>query len=505
MTETNTRRGRNSVPSILGKVPPQATDIEDNVLGVLMLNREAIFEVVESLKPEYFYTDANQNIYKAILILYRKGYPIDALSVSNELRTMGSLEMVGGMYVISGLVDRAIISKSLEYQTQVIAQKYLGREIIRTGSENVSNAYDDTNDPFEILQEMSKFLEDAENQVIGSSEKTMFELASDASKLQDITNPGEILGLTSGSSLLDKMINGLQGSQLYIIAGRPAMGKTAVLCSMVKHIGVDLDQPVAIFSLEMSALSLYRRLQANVSGIDSRKIASNNLTDEERQILVSADSKLIPSKIIIDDKPAITAFQIRNKCAIYKRRYGIKAVFIDYLQLMGGDGGRGGNREQEIANISRTLKLISKELDIPVICLAQLSREVEKRPGLKIPILADLRESGAIEQDADVVMFLWRPEYYGISEPTVFRKYHKTIENKDLLVYIIAKQRDGDVGNVPLLFHAPTMRIEDHPDVVSEFVLLDGPRFDEDKNLYNSRNKVSITENEENDLDDKPF
>lgn len=444
------RTSLNNLVSGLGKLPPQAVDLEEAVLGALMLEKNALAEVIDILKPESFYKESHQKIFEAIFSLFQKTSPVDLLTVTAELRQMGALEMAGGAYYITQLTDRVVSAANIEYHARIISQKYIQRELIKVSTEIINASYDETSDIFDLLDHAEKSLFDiAQNNLRRDSRKMddiMREAIESLEMLRDRTDG--LTGIPSGLTALDRMTSGWQPSDLVIIAARPAMGKTAFVLSVARNAAVDHDKPVAVFSLEMSSVQLVNRLIAGETEIEQEKLKKGNLADHEWQQLHSRIGRLNSAPLIIDDTPALNVFEFRAKCRRLKAQYDIQMVIVDYLQLMHGKAdGKGGNREQEIGSISRALKSVAKELNIPVLALSQLSRAVESRPGnSKRPMLSDLRESGSIEQDADMVLFLYRPEYYGLMED---EQGNSTVGVGEV---IIAKHRNGETGIVPLRF-----------------------------------------------------
>lgn len=454
------RTSLNNLVSGLGKLPPQAVDLEEAVLGALMLEKNALSEVIDILKPESFYKETHQKIFEAIYSLFQKTSPIDILTVTAELRKMGALEMVGGAYYITQLTDRVVSAANIEYHARIISQKYIQRELIRVSTEIINAAYDETSDIFDLLDHAEKSLFDiAQNNLRRDSRKMddiMREAISNLEMLRDRTDG--LTGIPSGLTALDRMTSGWQPSDLVIIAARPAMGKTAFVLSVARNAAVDHNCPVVIFSLEMSSVQLVNRLISGETEIEQEKLKKGNLADHEWQQLHSRIGRLTEAPIIIDDTPALNIFEFRAKCRRLKAQHDIQMIIVDYLQLMQGknDGKGGGNREQEIGSISRALKSVAKELNVPVLALSQLSRAVESRPGnSKRPMLSDLRESGSIEQDADMVLFLYRPEYYGLVEDEEGRPTAGVGE------VIIAKHRNGETGIVPLKFVGKYVKFTD--------------------------------------------
>ena len=436
----------------MGKIPPQAVDLEEAVLGALMLEKDALTAVIDILKPESFYKDAHAEIYKAIIDLFNNSEPIDLLTVNNQLRKTGKLEIVGGSYYITELTSRVNSAANIEYHARIIAEQAIKRQLIKIASEIQQDAFEDTTDVFDLLDKTESELFDVTNSNIKKNYADMRSLMGQAFKeLEERKNHTDgLTGVPTGFSALDRVTSGWQRSDMVIIAARPGMGKTAFVVSALRNAAVDFQQPVAIFSLEMSSVQLVNRLISAEAELDSEKIKKGQLAEHEWQQLVHKTAQLTDAPIFIDDTPALSILELRAKCRRLKQQHDIQLVVIDYLQLMSGDssksGGGGGNREQEIASISRALKNIAKEINVPVIALSQLSRAVETRGGDKRPQLSDLRESGSIEQDADMVMFLYRPEYYGITED------ENGMPTSGVGEVIIAKHRNGSLETVPLKF-----------------------------------------------------
>jgi replicative DNA helicase len=444
----------------MGKIPPQAIDLEEAVLGALMLEKDALSTVIDILKPEVFYQESHKKIFEAIQQLFQKSKPVDILTVTSELRTLGLLEMVGGAYYITNLTNRVASAANIEYHARIISQKYIQRELIRISSEIIQNAYEDTTDIFDLLDHAEKNLFDiAQNNLRRDTQKMDEIIKQSLATLEELrTKTDGLTGVPSGFTALDRITGGWQKSDLVIIAARPAMGKTAFVLSCARNAAVDFKKPVVVFSLEMSSVQLVNRLISGETEIEQEKIRKGNLAEWEWQQLHSKIGTLTEAPLLIDDTPALNIFEFRAKCRRLKSQYDIQMIIIDYLQLMHGKGeGGGGNREQEIGSISRALKSVAKELDVPVLALSQLSRAVENRPGQngKRPLLSDLRESGSIEQDADMVLFLYRPEYYGITEDEQGRSQAGVGE------VIIAKHRNGETGIVPLRFVGKYVKFQD--------------------------------------------
>ena len=440
-----------------GRIPPQAVDLEEVVLGALMLEKEAVNAVIDILSPDVFYKEAHQIIFEAIRDLFTKGEAIDILTVTNHLKSTGDLEAVGGPYYISQLTNRVVSSANIEYHSRIILQKYIQRKLIQISSETIRDAYEDSADVFDLL-------DTAENKLFQISENNLrrnYDQMPDLVKLaiddiEKAKNAGsELRGVPSGYTALDRITQGWQKSDLIILAARPSMGKTAFALNMARNAAVDFNRPIAFFSLEMSSVQLVTRLISSETSLTADKLRSGQLAEYEWQQLSTKVTPLINAKLFIDDTPQLSVFDLRAKCRRLKQQYDIQMVFIDYLQLMTAKTEKNGNREQEISNISRSLKSLAKELNIPVLALSQLSRSVETRPGSKKPILSDLRESGAIEQDADMVLFIYRPEYYGLTED------EENNPTKGQAIVSIAKHRNGKLGDVNLRFVGKYARFED--------------------------------------------
>ncbi|ELR69360.1 Replicative DNA helicase [Fulvivirga imtechensis AK7] len=433
----------------LGKLPPQAIDLEEAVLGALMLEKDALSTVIDILKPGSFYSDAHKEIYTAIVELFNNSEPVDMRTVANQLRKNGKLEMAGGAYYIAELTSKVSSAANVEYHARIVTEMAIKRELIRVASEIHHDAYEDTTDVFQLLDKTEQSLFEISEANIRKNYDNMRSLMAQAiQELEERKNHKDgLTGIPSGFSALDRVTSGWQKSDLVIIAARPGMGKTAFVVSALRNAAVDFNHAVAIFSLEMSSVQLVNRLISAEAELESEKIKKGNLADYEWQQLIHKTTKLSNAPIFIDDTPALSILELRAKCRRLKAQHDVQLIVIDYLQLMSGDSSKGGgNREQEIASISRALKGIAKELDVPVLALSQLSRAVETRGGDKRPQLSDLRESGSIEQDADMVMFLYRPEYYGITED---ESGMPTIGTGEV---IIAKHRNGSLENVQLKF-----------------------------------------------------
>lgn len=436
---------------IEGRIPPQALELEEVVLGALLLEKDAYGQISELLKPSSFYLKAHEIIFQAIMNLALNQHPVDMLTVTEELRRLGELETVGGPSYIAGLTMKVASTANLEFHAKILSQKAISREIISFASDVLRKAYDDAEDIEDQMQEAEGRLFEISQGNIKQDFSPVGNLVSEAmTDIQNAMNRQEgISGLASGFPAIDALTSGWQKSDLIIIAARPAMGKTAFVLSMAKNIAVDNNVPVAVFNLEMSGVQLAKRLLQNVCEIDGTKIKNGRLSDQESKQLFTKAEEVHNAPLYIDDSPGLSIFELRTKARRLVREHNVQLIIIDYLQLMNASGMGFGNREQEVSMISRSLKVLAKELKIPIIALSQLNRSVETRQGdinSKRPQLSDLRESGAIEQDADIVCFIHRPEYYKIYEDK------NGMSLKNVGEFIIAKHRNGPIGDVYLTF-----------------------------------------------------
>lgn len=466
MEEKTGKRTKNNVNSQIdlstfGKIPPQALDLEEAVLGALMLEENALTATIDMLKEDMFYKESHRRIFLAIRTLFQTSEPVDILTVTNQLKKQGDLEIIGGPFYIASLTNRISSSANIEFHCRIIIEKYIQRELIRISNDVISNAYQDTTDALKLLDKAGQDLFQIAENNFRKTHSDMKTLVYQAMKeISNAKNHEEsIRGVPSGFTELDRITAGWQKSDLIILAARPGMGKTAFVLSMARNMAVKFHRPIAFFSLEMSALQLTTRLIASESEIKNDKLKTGKLDEQEWEILTKRIEPLMEATILIDDTPALPVFDLRAKCRRFKQQYDIQCVIIDYLQLMSAqiddkDKGK-GNREQEISIISRSLKNLAKELDIPVIALSQLNRGVETRTGSKRPQLADLRESGAIEQDADMVLFIYRPEYYKLDT------FADNTPSQGLAEIIIAKHRNGALGEVQLRFIDYLAKFED--------------------------------------------
>lgn len=439
---------------VYGKVPPQAKDLEEAVLGAIMLEKSAFDTIVEILKPECFYVEAHQRIFSAMQGLANKSQPIDILTVAEELRFREELEMVGGAYYVTKLTNTVVSSANIEAHSRIILQKFIQRELIRISGEIIGDAYEDSTDVFDLLDVAeSKLFEITNNNLRKNFETIDSVLVNTIKRIEDLRHKNEdVTGVPSGFPSLDRVTYGWQNTDLIILAARPAVGKTAFALNLARNAVMHPGKQtaVALFSLEMSAGQLVQRILSAESEIWLEKISRGKMEEHEmKQLYARGVQRLAQAPLFIDDTPALNIFELRAKCRRLKNKHNIGLIIIDYLQLMSGTGeNRNSNREQEISNISRNLKALAKELSVPIIALSQLSRAVETRgagkDGNKMPQLSDLRESGAIEQDADMVMFLYRPEYYDITT-------NELGENNRGETHVrIAKHRNGSLETIKL-------------------------------------------------------
>lgn len=440
----------------LGKLPPQAIDLEESVLGALMLEKNALTTVIDFLRPEHFYKEQHLEIYNSITDLFKSSDPVDMRTVVAQLRKNGKLELVGGAYYIAELTSKVSSAANIEYHARIIIEMAIKRNLIQIASQVHHDAYEDTTDVFELLDktEQSIFAISDSNlrKNYDNMKSLMFRAIKELQEKKD--HKDGLTGIPSGFSKLDRITSGWQRSDLIIIAARPGMGKTAFIVSAMRNAAVDFNYPVAMFSLEMASLQLVNRLISAEAELESEKIRKGNLAEFEWQQLVHKTTRLSSAPIFIDDTPALSILELRAKCRRLKAEHNIQLIVVDYLQLMKGEAG--GNREQEIASISRALKGIAKELVVPVIALSQLSRGVETRGGDKRPQLSDLRESGSIEQDADIVMFLYRPEYYRITVD------EEGMPTQGMSEIIVAKHRNGSLDNIKLKFIGKYTKFTDY-------------------------------------------
>jgi len=434
-----------------GKITPQAVNFEEAVLGAILIDSSAANEVLGMISASMFYKEVHQRIYEVIKELYDDLKPIDLLTVTNKLRQNGQLEFIGGASFLASLTHKVASAANIEYHARIITEKYILRELIATCGTIIKNAYDDNEDVLTIIDRAETNLFSIFQEHLQHDCKELKDAMKNAiAELQERHNNNEsYMGVPSGLKDIDSVTGGWQRSHLIIIAARPGMGKTSLILTIARNAAIDYQKKVAVFSLEMPANQLAHRLMSIESKIESDKISKGQLSELEWKHLTASTAKLYTSNLILDDTPALSIFDLRAKCRRLKKKYNIDMVIIDYLQLMRGNSEndkKGGNREQEISTISRSLKALAKELDIPIIALSQLSRQVEQRGGSKKPVLSDLRESGSIEQDADQVLFIYRPEYYQLTE------FEDNTPAQGLAEIMFAKNRHGQTSNVKVRF-----------------------------------------------------
>lgn len=446
-----------------GKLPPQAVDVEEAVLGALMLERDAYISVADIIDVNSFYKEEHQKIFEVIKYLSTHEKPVDLLMVTQELKNREILDSVGGPLYITRLTSQVASAAHIEFHARIIAQKYIQRELIRVSSEIQTKAYDDTIDVDDLIDYSETALFQVAEGNIKKETVPIKPLLREASQLIEEASKRDdgLSGVPSGFTSLDRITSGWQKTDLIIVAARPSMGKTAFVLSMARNMAVEHRKPVGVFSLEMSSLQLVNRLLASETELGSEKIKNGRLQAWEWTHFNRKLNILEDAPIFIDDTPALSVFEFRAKCRRLKMQHDISAVVVDYLQLMTAGSDNRGSREQEVSMISRSLKAIAKELDIPILALSQLNRSVESREG-KRPQLSDLRESGAIEQDADIVCFIHRPEYYGITEDESGNSLIGVAE------IIIAKHRNGAVGDVQLSFKKQLARFADMDSIVQD-------------------------------------
>jgi len=449
MAKQTTRKIKSINGKIDGKLPPQAIELEEAVLGALMLDNEALSDTIDILKPEYFYKIEHQKIFDSIIVLFNESKPVDILTIIEQLKKSGELENIGGAFYITQLTNNVASSANTEYHARIIVEKFIQRSLIQISSSIIKDSFDETIDVFDLLSNAEQELFSVTEGSLRKSYSKMSELISSAiNNIEELKNKEDGLsGVPSGFSRRDRVTSGWQKSDLVIIAARPGMGKTALALTMCRNIAINHKTPIGIFSLEMSTDQLVNRLISSESEIPSNKLRKGNLEEYEFVQLHEKIKDLAEAPIYIDDTPGLSVFELRAKARRLVKNHGVKIIIVDYLQLMTAGGNKIGNREQEISTISRSLKGIAKELKIPVIALSQVNRGVESRTSTsKRPILADLRESGAIEQDADIVTFIYRPEYYKIYE------WENSDDSRGQAEIIIAKHRNGPLDNIRLKF-----------------------------------------------------
>lgn len=479
-----------------GRVLPQATELEEAVLGAIMVDKDGLAAVNSILRPESFYAEANKLIFEHMEILFKNTQPIDLLTVSEALRKSNKLEEIGGINYLMNLTNRVASAANIEYHARIVAQKFVQRELIKVSSMTIKDAFEDTKDIFDMLDEAEKSLYEITDKNISRSFESLRSLVVRTREEIELVAQNQqdgITGVPTGFNELNKITGGWQPSDLVILAARPGMGKTAFVLSLARNAALE-GKGVAVFSLEMGNTQLVQRLLAMESEMNNEKIRKGMLNDGEWVQLNAAVERLAELPIYIDDTPGINIYELRAKCRRLKNNHDISMIVIDYLQLMtAGAGNAKGNREQEISMISRALKGLAKELNVPVIALSQLSRAVESRGGSKRPMLSDLRESGAIEQDADMVTFVYRPDYYKMEDPDV---------PPGASEIIIAKHRNGSVGSVFLKFIGQFVKFTEY-----EQTNFGDLNMKPNDNFFNEGGGYDTAQSKMNgpDLDDNPF
>ncbi len=499
--KTNSQFNIEQINAQYGKLPPQAIDVEEAVLGALMLERDAYVTVADIIKTDSFYKEENQKIFDAIRKLSEKEKPIDLLMVTQELKDREQLDEIGGPGYITQLTRRVASAAHIEFHARIIAQKYIQRELIRVSSEIQTKSYDDTVDVDDLIDfSESSLFQVAEGNIKKETRPIKPVLNEAILQIEKARNQKDGLsGVPSGFTSLDRITSGWQRTDLVIIAARPSMGKTAFVLSMARNIAIDHNKSVAVFSLEMSSLQLVTRLIAAETELGSQKLKSGRLEEHEWTQLNQRIKAFDNAPMFIDDTPALSIFELRAKCRRLKMQHDIQVVVIDYLQLMTAGTDSRGSREQEVSMISRSLKAIAKELDIPIIALSQLNRSVESREG-KRPQLSDLRESGAIEQDADIVLFIHRPEYFGITEDESGNSLLGVAE------IIISKHRNGPIGDVHLTFKKELAKFSDMENQFGNDGQTFSSKMNEDENASSSGiSSNNSFDNQKTETSDTPF
>ena len=458
------RTTRASLDTSYGHLQPQALDLERAVVGALMIDKDAFSIVSEIIRAESFYDPRHQKIYKAIQTLNMDERPVDFMTVIEELKRDGTLEEIGGPTYIVELSSQVASSAHIEYHARVLAQKHLARQLISFASVIETKAFDETVAVDDLMQEAESSLFELSQKNMRQEYTQIDPVLSQAVEIlqKAAANTSGLTGIPTGFTRLDDITAGWQASDLVIIAGRPAMGKTSFALSLAKNIAVDYKYPIGFFSLEMNNVQLVNRLMSNVCEISGKKILNGQLDEEEWKRLDRNIRKLQGAPIYIDDTPGMSIFELRSKARRLVREKGVKVIMIDYLQLMNANGAKFGSRQEEVSTISRSLKGLAKELNIPILALSQLNRSVENRDSNdgKRPQLSDLRESGAIEQDADMVLFVHRPEYYHILQD------EKGNDLRGMAQIIIAKHRKGATGDVLLNFRGEFTRFQNPEDAI---------------------------------------
>ena len=434
----------------ISRIPPHSVESEQSILGSIILDKDAIITVAETINPSDFYKEAHKIIYESMLKLNSNNEPIDLITLIEELRKEGHLDNIGGISYLTSLSTIVPTTSNVKYYANIVKEKSVMRQLIKASNEIINLGYDASTDVQEILDKAEKNIFDISQEKSGDDIQPINLVLQDTFDMIErlCTQKSDVTGITTGFADLNKKINGLQRTDLILLAARPAMGKTAFSLNLVQNAALKGDASVAVFSLEMSKEQLVQRILSAQSNVELSKIKTGTLGESDWPRIIDAMAVLSEANIFIDDTPGIKISEIRSKCRRLKIEKGLDLIMIDYLQLMEGEG-KNENRQQEIAKISRSLKILAKELDCPVVALSQLSRSPELRKDHR-PILSDLRESGSIEQDADIVMFLYRDEYY-----------HEDSEKKNIGEVIVAKNRHGETGNVELVLFGQVQKFAD--------------------------------------------
>ena len=470
--KNNGKKGTSPIDPNFAHVQPQAVEIERVVLGALMVDSDAFSVVSELLKPETFYEPRHQKIYEAIRNMNMDERPVDIMTLNDELSKMGEIDKVGGVDYLMEISSQVASAAHVESHARILAEKYMQRQLIHFAGDIETKAYDSSVDVDELMQQAEGSLFQISQNNMKQDFTQVAPVVKNAVEIlqRAASNKGGLTGIPTGYTGMDEITSGWQASDLVIIAGRPAMGKTSFALSIAKNVAVDYGVPIGFFSLEMNNVQLVNRLISNVCEVSGRKILNGQLDPSDWERLDKRIGRLTDAPIYVDDTPGLSVFELRTKARRLVREKGVKIIMIDYLQLMNANGMKFGSRQEEVSTISRSLKGLAKELDIPVLALSQLSRNVENREGLegKRPQLSDLRESGAIEQDADMVLFVHRPEYYHIYQDEKGNDLHGMAQ------IIIAKHRKGSTGDVLLNFRGEFTRFQDPTEAAASSPAADG-------------------------------
>ena len=470
--KNNGKKGTSPIDPNFAHVQPQAVEIERVVLGALMVDSDAFSVVSELLKPETFYEPRHQKIYEAIRNMNMDERPVDIMTLNDELSKMGEIDKVGGVDYLMEISSQVASAAHVESHARILAEKYMQRLLIHFAGDIETKAYDSSVDVDELMQQAEGSLFQISQNNMKQDFTQVAPVVKNAVEIlqRAASNKGGLTGIPTGYTGMDEITSGWQASDLVIIAGRPAMGKTSFALSIAKNVAVDYGVPIGFFSLEMNNVQLVNRLISNVCEVSGRKILNGQLDPSDWERLDKRIGRLTDAPIYVDDTPGLSVFELRTKARRLVREKGVKIIMIDYLQLMNANGMKFGSRQEEVSTISRSLKGLAKELDIPVLALSQLSRNVENREGLegKRPQLSDLRESGAIEQDADMVLFVHRPEYYHIYQDEKGNDLHGMAQ------IIIAKHRKGSTGDVLLNFRGEFTRFQDPTEAATSSPVADG-------------------------------